>query len=184
MGLPARRPAELTRFSRAVPIALVVMAATGILLAVLQVRRLDAFWTTNYGLVLSAKLSAVAALLALAALNRYVLTLRVVGSNGTAARRLAGSSVAEVLIALVVLGLVASRRFTPPPRALLAAAEAAVHLHIHTDGAMADVTWKIYSRFDRSGAGQATETMRSTCAWDRPVYSDQPANLPRGLLSR
>jgi copper transport protein len=39
-----------------------------------------------------------------------------------------------------VLGLVASWRFTPPPRALLAAAEAGVHLHIHSDRAMADVT--------------------------------------------
>jgi copper transport protein len=140
MGLPARRRAELMRFSHAIPIALVVMAATGFLLAVIQVRRLDAFWTTNYGLVLSAKLTAVAVLLALAAVNRYALTPRAAGGNGAAARRLAGLSVAEVLIALVVLGLVASWRFTPPPRALLAAAEAAVHLHIHTDRVMADVT--------------------------------------------
>jgi len=128
------------RFSRAIPIALVMMVATGVLLAVIQVRRLDAFWTTNYGLVLSAKLGAVTLLLALAAVNRYALTPRVVGGNAAAARRLAGSSIAEVLIAVVVLGLVASWRFTPPPRALLAAAEAGVHLHIHTDRAMADVT--------------------------------------------
>jgi copper transport protein len=140
MGLPPPRAAELMRFSRAIPIALVVMVVSGIMLAVIQVRPLDALWTTDYGLVLSAKLCAVLVLLALAAMNRYALTPRVVGSNGTAARRLAGLSVAEVLIALVVLGLVASWRFTPPPRALLAAAEAAVHLHIHADRAMADVT--------------------------------------------
>ena len=77
------------------------------MLAVIQVRRLDAFWTTNYGFVLSAKLGAVAVLLALGAVNRYALTPRVVESNGTAARRVAVSSVAEVLIGLVVLGLVA-----------------------------------------------------------------------------
>src|SRR5262249_6368533 len=103
------------------------------MLAVIQVRRLDAFWTTNYGFVLSAKLGAVAVLLALGAVTRYALPPRVVESTGTAARRLAVSSVAEVLIGLVVLGLVASWRFTPLPRALLAAAEAAVPLHIHTD---------------------------------------------------
>jgi copper transport protein len=152
MGLPPRRPAELMRFSRAIPIALFVTVATGIVLAVIQVKRLDAFWTTNYGLVLSAKLGAVAVLLALAAVNRYALTPRVVRGNGTAARRLAGSSVAEMLIALMVFGLVASWRFTPPPRALLAAAEAAVHLHIHTDRVMADVTIEP----ERTGGRQIT----------------------------
>src|SRR5262249_36479644 len=50
MGLPPRRPAELMRFSRAIPIALLVTVATGIVLAVIQVKRLDAFWTTDYGL--------------------------------------------------------------------------------------------------------------------------------------
>jgi len=155
IGLPARRPTELMRFSRAISIALVVMVATGIMLAVIQVRRLEAFWTTNYGLVLSAKLGAVAVLLALAAVNRYALTPRVVGGNGTAARRLAGSSVAEVLIAVVALGLVASWRFTPPPRALLAAAEAAVHLHIYSDRAMADVTIEL----ERTSGRQITVTV-------------------------
>ena len=115
MGLAPPRAAELMRFSRAIPIAFVMTVATGIMLAVIQVRRLDAFWTTNYGLVLSAKLGAVAVLLALAAVNRYALTPRVLSGNSTAACRLASSSVAEVLIALVVLGLVASWRFTPPP---------------------------------------------------------------------
>jgi copper transport protein len=185
MGLPARRPAELTRFSYAIPIALVVIVATGILLAVIQMRRLDAFWTTNYGLVLSAKLGAVAALLVLAAVNRYALTPLVVGGNGTAARRLAGSSVAEVLIALVVLGLVASWRFTPPPRALSAAAEAAVHLHIHTDRAMADVMIEP----QRIGGRQITVTVLDgqfaplaakevTLVLAKPAAGIEPLRLP------
>jgi copper transport protein len=155
MGLPSLPAAELMRFSRTIPIALVVMVASGTVLAVIQVRRLDALWTTNYGLILSAKLCAVLVLLILAAVNRYALTPRVVGGDGTAARRLAGASVAEVLIALVVLGLVAFWRFTPPPRALLAAAEAAVHLHIHTDRAMADVTIEP----ERTGGRQITVTV-------------------------
>ena len=37
------------------------------------------------------------------------------------------------------VGLVATWRFTPPPRALIAAAETPVHAHIHSDKAMADV---------------------------------------------
>ena len=48
-----------------------------------------------------------------------------------------------------------SHGFTPPPRALLAAAEAAVHLHIHTDRAMADVTIEP----ERTGGRQITVTV-------------------------
>ncbi len=65
-----------------------------------------------------------------AAVNRYVLTSRATAGDQIAARRLAYSSVTELLIALVVLGLVTSSRFTSPPRAVLAAAETAVHAHI------------------------------------------------------
>jgi copper transport protein len=139
MRAPKRREVELTRFSRAMPIALVVLVASGTVLAVVQLRRFDALWTTDYGLVLSGKLAAVLVLLALAAVNRYALTSRVMEGDGAAAVRLARSTKAELLIALVVLGLVATWRFTPPPRALIAAAEAAIHAHIHTDKAMADI---------------------------------------------
>ena len=55
-----------------------------------------------------------------------------------AAGHLARSIKTELLIALLALGLVATWRFTPPPRALIAAAEAAVHA-IVLDKAMADV---------------------------------------------
>ena len=136
---PKRREVELTRFSRAIPIALVVLVASGTVLAVVQLRRFDALWTTDYGLVLSGKLAAVFVLLTLAAVNRYALTSSVMEGDGIAAARLVRSITAELLIALVALGLVATWRFKPPPRALIAAAEAAIHAHIHTDKAMADV---------------------------------------------
>jgi copper transport protein len=139
MRAPKRRQVELTRFSRAIPIAIVVLVASGTVLAVVQLRRFDALWTTDYGLVLSGKLAAVLVLLALAAVNRYALTSRVMDGDGIAAGRLARSIKTELLIALLVLGLVATWRFTPPPRALFAAAEAPVHVHIHSDKAMADV---------------------------------------------
>ena len=41
-----------------------------------QFYRFDAFWTTDYGLVLSSKIAAVVALLALGAVNRYFLVPR------------------------------------------------------------------------------------------------------------
>jgi copper transport protein len=136
---PKRRALELTRFSRAIPIAVVVLVVSGTVLAVVQLRRVDALWTTDYGLVLCGKLAAVLMLLALAAVNRYALAPSVVEGDGIAAGRLARSITTELLVALAALGLVATWRFTPPPRALIAAAEAAVHAHIHTDRAMADI---------------------------------------------
>src|SRR5207302_586425 len=66
----------LKRFSSTIPFALVAPAASGVLLAVVQLDRLDALWTTNYGLVLSGKLALILALLALAAANRYRLVPR------------------------------------------------------------------------------------------------------------
>jgi copper transport protein len=79
-------------------------------------------------------------MLVLAALNRYMLTGRVMAGDSLSAWRMTRSIAAEVLIALLALGFVATWRFTPPPRALFAAAEAPVHVHIHSDKAMADLT--------------------------------------------
>jgi copper transport protein len=135
-----RQTAELIRFSRAIPAAVIVLIASGATLAVVQLRQFDALWTTNYGIVLCAKLAAVLVLIALAAVNRYALTPRIVARDGIAARRLVRSISVELLLVVVVLGLVATWRFTPPPRSLIAVAEAPVHIHIHGDQAMADLT--------------------------------------------
>jgi copper transport protein len=131
---------ELIRFSRAIPPAIIVLIASGATLAVVQLGQFDALWTTNYGLVLCAKLAAVLVLFALAAVNRYALTPRIVARDGIAARRFVRSISVELFLVVAVLGLVATWRFTPPPRSLIAAAEAPVHVHIHGDKAMADLT--------------------------------------------
>ena len=88
--IAAARAADVgafARFSRAIPYPLAVIVVTGVALAFVQLDRVDALWTTNYGLVLSGKLAAVAALLALAAANRYWLTPRFRVQDATAARR-------------------------------------------------------------------------------------------------
>ena len=129
---------ELARFSTAIPFPLAALVASGLLLAIVQVRQFDALWTTSYGVVLSGKLVAVAALLALAGMNRW-LTPRIIAGDTGSTRRVVRSIQAELAIMAVILGLVASWRFTPPPRSLLAAAAAPIHIHIHTDKAMADL---------------------------------------------
>src|SRR5262249_20922048 len=48
--------ASLRRFSRTIPYALVLLAASGLVLAYVQLDRFDALWTTDYGSVLVRKL--------------------------------------------------------------------------------------------------------------------------------
>ena len=128
---------ELARFSRVIPVPLALLVASGAWLAVVQLGRVDALWTTSYGQVLACKLAAVAALLGLAAANRYRLVPKLDREGGAAARPLAISLAFEFTIALAILGLVALWRFTPPPRAL--ATNAAISLHVHGDKAMAQI---------------------------------------------
>jgi copper transport protein len=129
--------AALARFSRVIPLPLVLLVATGLWLAVIQLGRVDALWTTSYGQVLTCKLAAVAVLLGLAAANRYWLVLRFQAGGATAARPLATSIAFELVVALMILALVALWRFTPPPRAL--ATDAPISFHIHGDKAMAEI---------------------------------------------
>lgn len=137
-----RRAFELARFSQAIPFALVLLIATGVALSIVQLVALDAFWTTSYGLILSTKLAAVVLLLVLGAWNRYALTVPAIAGDDAAAARLRASIKAELVIVVLILGLVAAWRFTPPPRTLRVVAASAVQVHIHTDKAMADLRFE------------------------------------------
>jgi copper transport protein len=129
----------LVRFSRAIPFAIVPLLVSGITLAVIQVGRPEALITTAYGRVLLIKLALVAVLLLLAAFNRWRLTGAAERGEPTATRRLVVAILIEGALALGVLAAVATWRFTPPPRALEAAAAQPASVHIHTEKAMAEV---------------------------------------------
>ena len=128
-------PARLTR---AIPYLLVGVVASGALLALRQLDRIDALWTTNYGIVLSCKVAVVIVLLGLGALNRYVLVPRYWSRGAIAAAPLARSIAVEIGLAAAIVALVALWRFTPPPRALAAAEP--IELHLHGQRAMAQLT--------------------------------------------
>jgi copper transport protein len=136
----ALRPAEpllpvLHRFSRrAVPVVGMV-ALTGLLLAVIQLETFSALIGTRYGWILCIKLALVAALLALAALNRFRLT-PALASRSQNSRPLARSIGLECAVVVGILILVALWRFTPPPRSLAAAVRPPLALHVHSDRAM------------------------------------------------
>lgn len=129
--------AQLARFSRAIPLVIVLLVASGLWLAFVQLDRIAALWTTSYGQLLACKLACVAVLLALAAANRYRLVPKFETGGAAAARPLATAIAFELVIALLILSLVALWRFTPPPRALAVAAP--ISLHLHGEKAMAEI---------------------------------------------
>jgi copper transport protein len=142
------------RFSAvAVPmVGLLVLA--GLTLSIVQVETPSALLSTAYGRVLLAKLAAVIALLALAALNRQRLTPALARAPA-ASRLLIRSIMGEVALAVVILGLVATWRFTPPPRALVGSVAEPVSTHIHTAQAMVELTL----RPGRAGPVQASMSL-------------------------
>ena len=127
----------LARFSAAATPLVAVLVVTGAALAVVQVERPVALIDTAYGRVLMAKLAAVAALLALAALNRFVLTPAIAAGDPSADRRLRRSVAGEIVLGLLILGLASAFRLTPPPRALDASAP--IEVHAHGDAVMATI---------------------------------------------
>lgn len=120
VGGGAALPIVLQRFSRAIPAIVAVLALSGLLLAIVQVQTIAGLWNTDYGRVLLAKLVLVFALLLLAALNRFYLTVPAVAGDASAARRLTLSVGAEIVLATAVIAVLGLWRFTPPPRAIAA----------------------------------------------------------------
>ncbi|MFU0503134.1 copper resistance CopC/CopD family protein [Pseudaminobacter sp. NGMCC 1.201702] len=143
LGLKRRGLAALIalcRFSRVIPFVIAVLICAGVVLALIQVQTPSALLHTAYGRVFLVKLALLVFLFTLAVLNRWVLTKPVRGGDAGARRRLVRAIATETAIAVLIFGVAASWRFTPPPRALaIAAAEPAV-THIHTVKAMADLT--------------------------------------------
>lgn len=145
LGLAMRRkPAEaapfLRRFSQAILPVVAVLAATGFVLAVIQVQAPAALLETAYGRLLLVKLALLLFLFTLAAINRWKLTGPAEAGETEAQRRLVRSIGIETLIVLAILGVAAGWRFTPPPRALAIAAAQPASVHIHTPKAMADLS--------------------------------------------
>ena len=136
-ALPAVR-----RFSYGALVAVAILTFAGLTLAVIQVEAPANLIGTAYGRILVAKIAVVAGLLCLAALNRLWLTPILAAPDRFGQKWLARSVVAEIVLSLVIFGLVGLWRFTPPPRALVAAAEAAASasVHLHTPNLMAQVT--------------------------------------------
>lgn len=129
VGLPAAREADiprqlagglhlpaamLVRFSKLAVPAVALVVATGLVNAWIQVGSWRALTETSYGRTLLVKLALVAptALIGLYHWRR----IRPAIEAGAAPERLRPTAVAEVALALIVLGVTAVLAFTPPPR--------------------------------------------------------------------
>ena len=132
----------LSRFSRVIPWVLALLLISGATLALLQLDSFQSLWTTDYGRILSAKLSLLLLLLGVATFNRYALTARVQRGDARARLWMRRLICAELLLVAMILALVATWRFTQPPRAMAAAASIAapVSVHLHATQAMVDLT--------------------------------------------
>ncbi len=152
MMLHARNGRDaLMCFTRVIPYVLGLLIAAGIALAVVQIETIGALWSTAYGTIFILKMVAFAALLALAAYNRLVLTRRIDAAN--VPRLFSVTIGAEILCVVTILALVALWRFTPPPRALAAESLTPVLVHMHGEKAMSDVV------LDPARAGRVTATI-------------------------
>ncbi|KIZ37373.1 copper resistance protein [Rhodopseudomonas palustris] len=143
LGLALRAGADrgrdsLAAFSRTIPFAVGALLASGVALAVVQLGRVAALWTTSYGQVLCVKIALVLLLLAFALLNRRLTPGALAGAERPR-RALRRSIAAELIVVAAILGVVALWRFTPPPRALAAATDSSV-TYLHAERAMAQVT--------------------------------------------
>lgn len=131
--------AVLRQFSRWIPVVVGLTLFSGGILAAVQLERPDTLISTGYGWILLIKLAWVTVLLGLAAVNRYRLTPLAPSRTGVAANTMRRMIAAETLLVFLVLGTVATWRFTPPPRAFLNAAAPTASVHIHTAEAMANI---------------------------------------------
>ncbi|MEK0082616.1 FixH family protein [Benzoatithermus flavus] len=114
------------RFSRLATIAVPLLLAAGILLASHELDGPPALWTTRYGLLLSTKLAAVAALLALGTLNRQRLLPALAAGGTNAAHALRRSIGAEIVCAGLVLLATAELSATSPHPAASRVGDAAM----------------------------------------------------------
>lgn len=133
--------ATLSRFSRAIVFSVAGFLAAGIYLAWLQLGAVEALWNTAYGRAFVVKISLVAAALVIGLLNRLVFTPRIRRQGAVASRSMRRAVLVEIGLIALVLVPTTLWRVTPPPRALALSVPVETRLHIHSEKAMAEISF-------------------------------------------
>ncbi len=97
----------LRRFSNAGHIAVALVILSGIVNTLLILKRLPTDWSSPYQMLLATKIGLVAGMVFLAIVNRYVFVPRIGRNPDRALQELRLGSIAEIVIGLAVIGLVA-----------------------------------------------------------------------------
>jgi copper resistance protein D len=97
----------LRRFSTAGHIAVALVVATGVVNTVLVLGRWPTDWSSPYQAMLATKIVVVLAMVALAAVNRYLLVPQIACGRLGAVRAIRFGAVAEIALGLSAIGLVA-----------------------------------------------------------------------------
>ncbi len=142
LGLERPRAAMVIgRFSTLALAAVVLLAGAGTTLAWVQLGgSVEALTTTAYGWRLMGKLALVAALLAVATLNRLWLTPALAQGAWSAARGLRWTLRADIALGLAILAVTASFPMSPPPRALAALDTGALTIVVAAPAGQATLT--------------------------------------------
>ena len=111
VGVAAR---STRRFSALGTVAVGALLFSGVANAWYEVRALDALFATEYGKLLLAKLALFAAMLALAAVNRWRLSPRVAAADRAALRSLARNAMLETTLGIAVIAIVGVLGVTIP----------------------------------------------------------------------
>jgi copper transport protein len=133
----------LARLSRPLLFIALMMPATGLLLAFVQLQNVTELWGSAYGIVLLVKIAVLVPLFSLAAANRFALTAPAARGEQVARRWMARSVFGEALLAALVVGVIGLWRFTPPPREMSSVQVTAsgVQMHAHGIAAMVNLTF-------------------------------------------
>lgn len=97
----------LRRFSTAGHAAVALVIATGVANTALVLGRWPSVWSSSYQDMLSAKLGLVLVMTVLALVNRYAIVPRIGGARDASLRALRRATLAEIVLGIAVVGLVA-----------------------------------------------------------------------------
>jgi copper transport protein len=169
--MPAETRMVFARFTDAALVLVPQLLLAGIILAVLQVQRADAFFASSYGLILSVKLALVGLLLVLAACNRWVLMPEMDSDVPGHAMRLRRAIQGELVLGFLILCVTAFLSQTVPPRALIEQQAAAVEAARETGQTALIVVGnrKALLLIDPARAGRNTIRVRVLNDDDQPI---------------
>ena len=135
----AEDPHPLRFFSRLIPVPFVLMLLAGLLLAVMEIPRIDIAWSSLFARVLAVKIGLVAVLCGLALYNRFWLTYPALAGDPVARCRLRLCIGGEIGLALLIVAAASLWRFAGPEQYQYAHTQPPVSLHLHGQKAMAEL---------------------------------------------